>query len=106
MTRVLLASLFSLIASNAVAITGAEFLQADRTFATGYAFGVTEYRIGVFSDGDKTFMQIRNCVLSSNMDTNTLYDAVVSRLSRHPEELAQPAFGAVMNVLSEMCVTN
>lgn len=106
MRRVFFASLFSLAANNAVAMTGAEFLQSDQTFAAGYALGVTEYRIGVLTEGDKSFIKIRNCVISSNMNANTLYSAVVSRLNRHPEELALPAFGAVMNVLSEMCVTN
>lgn len=99
-----LAAAAALSTTNAYSMTGAEFLQANPTFGVGYAFGVMEYRIGVINDDDEQFFTIRECVISSKINSKTLYDATVARLNRTPSELALPAFGAVINVLAEMCV--
>jgi len=84
------------------AMTGAELLQANRSFAEGYVFGVVEARTGVLDD-DPNFMKIRNCIISANISSDTLYRATLEYLNRNPKDLAFPAFGAVYKLLDEMC---
>jgi hypothetical protein len=85
------------------AMTGAELLQASRSFAEGYVFGVVEVRTGVLDD-DPSFTKIRNCIIGANISSDTLYQATVEYLKRNPKDLAFPAFGAVYKLLNEMCV--
>lgn len=87
-------------------MTGAEFLQADRTFAIGYLTGVIDVRLTVIHSDDPHFTAIRNCVAAAKLTNDTFYNIISTRLQAHPEELSSPALGAIFNVLSEMCVKN
>lgn len=85
-------------------MTGAELLQADRDFAVGYISGVVEYRVTVLNSEDATFMQVRNCVMQSKINADTMYKTVTEHIGSHPETLSYPAVGAIIDVLARMCV--
>jgi len=84
-------------------MSGAELIQANDQFAAGYVLGVTEYRIGVVFKEDTARAGIRQCVVESKANSDTLLTVIKEYLKRHPEHLSLPAFGVVMNALVEMC---
>lgn len=94
---------FVMFVSPAYALSGAEFLQADRNFASGFALGVTQYRISVLNVSDPSQQRIIKCITSSKINLDTLYEATTTRLKQHSHELSEPALSAVINTIAEIC---
>ncbi|MDR7145552.1 Rap1a/Tai family immunity protein [Rhizobium sp. BE258] len=95
--------LTSLFPATACAFTGAELIQADKSFATGYVFGVVEYQTGVLDNDDPDFMKVRNCVINARMTAGTFYDVSVQYFRTHPKALTEPAFGGIIKAMKDMC---
>ncbi|MDF0695608.1 Rap1a/Tai family immunity protein [Rhizobium sp. MC63] len=91
------------IPTSGFAMSGAELLQSDREFASGYVFGVTEMRIGLVNENDPSRERIHKCVIESRANSKTLLEVSREYLKRHPQDLSIPAFGVVMNALVDMC---
>jgi hypothetical protein len=85
-------------------MTGAELLQADRNFASGYVLGVVDARTGIYIENDPNQIQLRECITNAKLTSSTLYDVVADYLRRNPKDLPAPAMGAVVKVLNEMCL--
>ena len=92
----------SLMAQPAQAFTAAELMQSDKAYAYGYVHGVTDMRIGLVQS-DPRFGAVRECVIKSGANIQTLYGVVEQYIRRNPKELSFPAFGTVMNALNDMC---
>lgn len=90
------------LASPASAFTGAELLQADRSFSKGFIFGIGEYKTVVLQSG-RNWEKVRLCLIESKLDSNGLYDLVESYLRRHPRYLTLPAVGGILQSFAEMC---
>jgi hypothetical protein len=87
-------------------MTGAELLEADREFAEGYVLGAVESHVFSFHGKptlDAKITKRRQCVIGTNINSSGLYELVVRHLKQHPKELGNPAFGAAINAVSEMC---
>lgn len=88
----------------AEAFSGAEYLQSDASFAAGYSWGVLEGSLGVHNpDFQEAAERQRNCLYTANLRSNTLHEAVRRHLQDDPKHLTEPAFVAVLNVVSDMC---
>ncbi|MCX5517775.1 hypothetical protein OSH10_04955 [Kaistia defluvii] len=94
---------FALVASPAAGLTGAEFKQADPSFASGYVLGVVEDRVLVVDTDDPRIEAIRACVFGAKINSATLYDLVISWLARNPKDLPLPALGSIYKAVNEMC---
>jgi len=92
-----------LLPSTAFALTGAELIQADKAFSTGYVFGVVEYQTGVLDHDDPDFMKVRNCVINAGMTAGTFYEVSVQYFRTHPKTLTEPAFAGIIKAMKEMC---
>lgn len=91
--------------SKPFAMTGAEFVQADKSFATGYVLGAIEVRISVLNENDPNFNKVRDCILASKATASTLYEMVASYIRRNPEVLKEPAIASVINTVAQMCIS-
>lgn len=98
-------SRFVLATSPAHALTGAELLQTERQFASGYIYGVFEYVFHVAPDDDDAArnFEIRNCLMASKVTSDTMYSVVTAYVRAHPETLQYPSVAAVLQVINEMC---
>lgn len=92
-----------LYVTSAQAMTGAEFLQMDKTFASGYAFGVLESDLYVLNPRNTDVETRRKCISDAKINSETLYNLVYNYIQRTPETLRYPALGAVIQAVSEMC---
>ena len=84
-------------------MTGAELLQQDRRFATGYVFGVVEMQIGLQHPEVKNWRIVRDCMIKSNLDAQGVYDLVESYLRRYPKVLKDSAWIGVYRAVQEKC---
>jgi hypothetical protein len=91
------------LARPAAAMTGAELIQMDREFASGYIFGMVEYKTQVLEDSNPSFYIMRECILGAKLNSYTLYELVTSYIRRNPATLPQGAVGAVIQSLNAMC---
>jgi hypothetical protein len=103
MKRLGLVALALLIPSTAFALTGAELIQGDKAFSTGYVFGVVEYQTGVLDHEDPDFMKVRNCVIGARMTADTFYEVSVQYFRTHPKTLTEPAFAGIIKAIKDMC---
>ncbi|ARO21956.1 hypothetical protein TAL182_CH00121 [Rhizobium sp. TAL182] len=103
MKRPALLAFALLLPSTASALTGAELVQADRAFSTGYVFGVVEYQTGVLDHDDPDFMKVRNCVIGARMTAQTFYEISIQYFRTHPKTLTEPAFAGIIKAMKDMC---
>ena len=96
------ASIF-LMSGDTQAMTGAEFLQSDKTFAAGYALGIVDNRISLVWDNDTHFDRIRTCVLQSKMNSETLYYVASGYFQQNPSTLRESAVVGILNAINNMC---
>ena len=87
----------------AFAMTGAELLQQDKSFAFGYVFGVVDMQIRLYLPNNKNWQVVRDCVISSQLSAEGTFDLVESHLRRNPKKLTEPALVGVLNAINEMC---
>ncbi|MRG56374.1 hypothetical protein GF108_12375 [Phyllobacterium sp. SYP-B3895] len=94
-----------LMASPACAMTGAQFVQAPKAIAVGYAQGVVDY-VTTVGSGDqeiKRIMDIRSCFASSKISNDTFYSSIMAHIQNNPENLPNSAVGSVLQVIEKMC---
>ncbi len=103
MKRLGLLALVLLVPSTGFALTGAELIQADKAFSSGYVFGVVEYQTGVLDHDDPDFMKVRNCVINAGMTADTFYEVSVQYFRTHPKTLTEPAFAGIIKAMKDMC---
>ena len=90
----------------AAAMTGAEFLQADKQFASGYAWSALDSALFSVTDDEplnRLRARQRECAANAKINGETLYDMVSAYIRSHHKAMPEPAFGAVYNALAEMC---
>lgn len=86
------------------ALSGAEFLAAERSFASGYAWGALDYRLSVGSEADSALIRAAgDCFRKAGVDSSMFYEAVRAYLDNNLSALTQPAIGAVLRTSLEMC---
>jgi hypothetical protein len=89
------------------ALTGAEFLQAGRGFAEGYAWGVLEAQLFTVNEDDPDFPERRlECVRQSKITSGTFHEAVSAQIRSDPSLLKGYALGAVYVTLFKICGSN
>jgi hypothetical protein len=94
------------LSGPAAAMTGAQLLEAEREFAEGYVMGAVESHVFSFYGKPKLDAKIANrraCIISSKIDSGGLYELAARYVRRNPKTLPEPAFGAIINAISEMC---
>lgn len=90
--------------STASGFSGAEFLSTNRDFASGYAWGVLEYRISVGDEQSFDNMQrVHDCFKQAAIDSDSFYTAVKAYFSNNLSALTQPAVGGILRASIEMC---
>ncbi|OAE43592.1 hypothetical protein [Agrobacterium tumefaciens] len=103
MKRIVVAGLLVCLARPAPAMTAAELLQDDSSFSAGYVFGIIEYSVTVGEFEDKAFMMRRQCLLDTKANAATFLEITKNFIRRNPSTLKNPASGAVLQAVIEMC---
>lgn len=94
-----------LLSTPAAAMTGAEYVQAPKAVAVGYAVGIFDYEtvVGSGNEDMKRIMKLRSCFASAKLSNDTFYSTIVAHIQNNPENLANPAVGAVLQVINKIC---
>jgi uncharacterized lipoprotein NlpE involved in copper resistance len=98
-----LCAMLGLGSPAALAMTGAELLQSNKAFATGYVFGIVDMQTTMFDSDDKNWLVVRECVINSHLNARGTFDLVESYLRRNPKRLTEAAVAGVLNSVNEMC---
>lgn len=86
------------------AMTGAELIQGNKSFAMGYVYGAIDQRITALDNDDPSFYTVRNCIISSKADSETMYSMVENFIKTHPEALTNQSLYAVISSVDAMCL--
>jgi hypothetical protein len=93
--------------SLAIAKTGAELLQLEQTFGTGYIQGALDYMLADYTSYDQTRNRLTdhrlNCLTEKKLTTKDLYDAVIAEIQAEPALLEVEAVDALRNVTFKLC---
>lgn len=103
MKRIAILWLIVCFSGKAYAMTAAELLQDNSAFATGYVFGIVEYSVTVGTFEDEEFMKRRQCLLDTKANASTFLEMTKNFIRRNPSTLKNPATGAVLQAIIEMC---
>ncbi|MBY5805569.1 hypothetical protein HFN52_18410 [Rhizobium leguminosarum] len=109
MTRLIHIIAFTVaLVSPAFALTGAQLKQSSPVYGRAYIWGVLEgyLFIGGSDDSvkDQAQKQLRlKCLMNAKITDSTFYEAVMHHIDRTPANLTEPAVGAVLQTLVEMC---
>lgn len=91
-------------ATPSFAFTGAEFLQADRSFAAGYAWGAMDAQLYTADKGSPDSPTRRlQCVIDSKITSGTFYESVSAQIRADPSLLKTYALSAIYVTLFKMC---
>lgn len=99
------AAVVVLLTEPAFALTGAEFLQAEKMFAEGYAWGVLEDALYVVPSAinQERHDRIWRCVMAMGIDSRTFHSIVSAHIRNNPQTLQIHAIGAVRQTINVMC---
>lgn len=91
--------------SPASAFTGADYLDTDTRFASGYAFGAIESITSFCNPALPQGTQERwiTCLRDGSLMTNQMHAAVRRYIEQNPASLGEPAYVAVLKTLREVC---
>lgn len=93
--------------SDTAAKTGAELLQFEQTFGTGYIQGALDYMLADYTSYDQTRNGLTdhrlNCLTEKKLTTKDLYDAVIAEIQAEPDLLDVEAVDALRNVTFRLC---
>ena len=101
-----LAGIATSASSSPAGLTGQGFLDANRAFAAGYAYGILDVQLnivpndGVLPEYQKRF---RKCFVGSDFNSDNFYESVRRYIEQRPETLLVSALGAVINTIAAIC---
>lgn len=105
-TCVLIAVASPAFAVESHGMTGSAYLDPElESFAAGYAWGVVDYRVQVYTGAaDRVIQQyLYECLSKGGIDSEVFYQATQRWVENHPQLLTSPAVTGALQTLFAMC---